>query len=74
MDKLAKYIIIAGATAIVLFLGWYFRTVLLYIAIAVVISLIGKPIVKVITSLRIQGVHLPRWMAAGLTLALLVCV
>lgn len=74
MDKLAKYIIIAGATAIVLFLGWYFRTVLLYIAIAVVISLIGKPIVKVLTSLRIKGVHLPRWLAAGLTLALIVCV
>ena len=74
MDKLAKYIIIAGVTAIVLFLGWYFRTVLLYIAIAVVISLIGKPVVKAMTSIRIKNFHIPRWLASALTLALIVCV
>lgn len=74
MDKLAKYIIIAGVTAIVLFLGWYFRTVLLYIALAVVISLIGKPVVKVLTSIRIKNFHLPRWLASALTLTLIVCV
>ena len=74
MDKLAKYIIIAGATALVLFLGWYFRTVLLYIAIAVVISLIGKPVVKAMTSVRIKNFHIPRWLASALTLALIVCV
>ena len=73
-DKLAKYIIIAGVTAIVLFLGWYFRTVLLYIAIAVVISLIGKPVVKAMTSIRIKNFHIPRWLASALTLALIVCV
>lgn len=74
MDRLAKYIIIAGATAIGLFLGWYFRTVLLYMAIAVVISLIGKPVVKVLTSIRIKNFHLPRWLASVLTLTLIVCV
>ena len=38
MDKLAKYIIIAGITAAVIFLGWYFRTILLYLAVAVIYS------------------------------------
>ena len=74
MDKLAKYIIVAGAAAIVLFLGWYFRTILLYIAIAVVISLIGKPVVKFLTNLRIKNFHIPRWLASFLTLALILCV
>ena len=74
MDKLAKYIIIAGITAAVIFLGWYFRTILLYLAVAVVISLIGKPVVKFLTGLRIKNFHFPRWLASALTLALIICV
>lgn len=74
MDKLAKYIIIAGATVLVLFLGWYFRTILLYIAVAVVISLVGKPIVRAITGIRIKRFHIPRWLAAAITLALIICI
>lgn len=74
MDKLAKYIIIAGITAAVIFLGWYFRTILLYLAVAVVISLIGKPVVKFLTGLRIKNFHFPRWLASSLTLALIICV
>ena len=74
MDKLAKYLIIAGATAIILFLGWYFRTVLLYIAVAVVVALIGKPVVKALCRIQIKGFHFPRWLASGLTLALIICI
>ena len=74
MDKLAKYIIIAGATALVLLLGWYFRTILLYLAIAIVVSLVGKPIVKFLTGIHIKNFHLPRWLAAILTLTLIICV
>ena len=74
MDKLAKYLIIAGATAIILFLGWYFRTVLLYIALAVVVALIGKPVVRALTRIKIKNFHFPRWLASGLTLALIICI
>ncbi len=74
MDKLAKYIIITAVTAIVVFLGWYFRTILLYIAVAIVISLIGKPVVKFLTGLRIKKFHIPRWLASALTLTLIICV
>ena len=74
MDKLAKYLIIAGATAIILFLGWYFRTVLLYIAVAVVVALIGKPVVKALCRIQIKGFHFPRWLASGLTLAMIICI
>ncbi|HIZ84968.1 MAG TPA: AI-2E family transporter [Candidatus Coprenecus stercoravium] len=74
MDRLAKYLIIAGVTAIVLFLGWYFRTVLLYIALAVVVALIGKPVVKALTRIQIKGHHFPRWLASGLTLLIIICV
>lgn len=74
MEKLAKYIIIAAATAIIVFLGWYFRTILLYIAVAVVISLIGKPIVRILTGIRIKNLHMPRWLASTLTLALIICI
>lgn len=74
MDKLARYIIITAATALALFLGWYFRTVLLYIAAAIVVSLIGKPVVRALTNIQFKKFHFPRWLAAGLTLALIICV
>ncbi|HIZ87427.1 MAG TPA: AI-2E family transporter [Candidatus Coprenecus pullistercoris] len=74
MDKLAKYLMIAGVTAIVLFLGWYFRSILLYIALAVVVALIGKPLVRILTKIEIKGRHFPRWLAAGLSLAVIICL
>ncbi len=74
MDKLAKYIIIAGVTAIILFLGWYFRTVLLYVALAVVVALIGKPVVKALCRIQIKSFHFPRWLASVLTLTLIICI
>lgn len=74
MEKLAKYIIIASITAAGLFLAWYFRTILTYIAISVVVALIGKPLVRILTKIRIRNFHFPRWLAAGITLALIICI
>ncbi len=73
MEKLAKYIIILGTVAIIGFVAWYFKSVLLYIGVAAVISLIGKPIVRWMCRLRIKKFYFPRWLATGITLMLIVC-
>ena len=48
IDRLAKYIMVAAAVAIIGAICWYFKSVLGYILIAVVVSLIAKPLVKLL--------------------------
>ena len=68
VDKLAKYIMLAAGVAITGGLCWYFRSVLIYILIAVVVSLIAKPIMKQLQKLNIKGKRLPDWFLAAFTL------
>lgn len=68
IDKLAKYILLAAGFAIIGGLCWYFRSVLIYILIAVVVSLIAKPIMKQLQKLNIKGKKLPDWFLAAFTL------
>ena len=74
VDKLAKYILLAAGVAIVGGLCWYFRSVLIYILIAVVVSLIAKPIMKQLKRLNIKGRRLPDWFLAAFTLITLLIV
>ena len=74
VDKLAKYILLAAGVAIVGGLCWYFRSVLINILIAVVVSLIAKPIMKQLQRLNIKGRRLPDWFLAAFTLITLLIV
>ena len=67
-DKLAKYIIAAAGIAIVCGLCWFFRNVLAYILIAVVVSLIAKPLVKALKKIQIKGKAAPDWLLAAFSL------
>ena len=68
IDKLAGYLIKLGGLAIVAALCWYFRNILVYIAIAFVISLIGRPIIKLLRKVSIKGKHAPDWLLSILTI------
>lgn len=68
MNKLAKYIIAAVATAIVLFLLWYFSDIVAYILVSAVLAVMGQPLVDGLLKLRIRNHHLPHWLAALITL------
>ncbi len=74
MERLARYIIILGTISICGFAAWYFKDILLYIGIAAVISLIGKPIVNWICKLHIKKFTFPRWLATGITLVAITCI
>lgn len=73
-DKLAKYILMAAGLAIATGICWYFRSVLVYILIAVVVSLISKPIMSLLQKVRIKGKKAPDWFLAALTLLLTMSV
>lgn len=74
IDKLAGWLIKLGIFAVVAFLCWYFRSVLVYVIVAFVVSLIGQPIVKLLGRIRIKGHSLPGSLLAIITLLLLFAV
>lgn len=68
MNQLARYIIIGTSFAIVLFLLWYFSSIVVYILVSAVLSLVGKPIVDLVSKLKIRGWHPPKIIGAAIAL------
>ena len=71
-DKLARYILWAAAAAIIVALCWYFRSVLVYIILAAVVSLLGRPIMKLLRKIKVKGKSAPDWLLAIFTLILVL--
>ena len=71
-DKLAKYILMAAGIFIVGAICWYFKSVIIYILAAVVVSLIAKPVMKLLQKIQIKGRKLPDWFLAAFTLLVIV--
>ena len=71
-DKLAKYILLAAGIGIIGALCWYFSSILIYILLAVVVSLIGQPIMSVLRKIKIKGHSAPDWILAMITLVTLI--
>ena len=71
-DKLAKYILLAAGAAIIAAICWYLRSVISYILVAVVVSLIAKPLVKALQKIRIKGKKAPDWFLAALSLLFVI--
>lgn len=71
-DKLAKYILAAAGLAIICTICWYFRSVLIYILVAVVVSLIAKPVMALLQRLKIKGRRAPDWFLAALSLLIVI--
>ena len=68
IDRLSRYLIFMGAFAIVAALCWYFRSVLVYIIAAFVVSLIGAPVVRLLRRIKIKGKSAPDWLLATVSL------
>ena len=72
IDRLARYTIWAVSAAIIVALCWYFRSVLIYIILAAVVSLLGRPIMRLLRKFKIKGKSAPDWLLAILTLILVI--
>ena len=72
VDKLAKYILIAAGIGIIGALCWYFRSGLIYIMAAVVVSLVAKPVMGGLQKIRIKGRKAPDWFLAALSLTIVL--
>ena len=74
IDRLARYLIIAATLAILACLCWYFKSVLVYIIVAFVVSLIGQPVMRLLRKIRIRGKAAPNGLLAILTIVLILVV
>lgn len=72
IDRLARHIINIGAFAIIAALCWYFRSVLIYIIAAFVISLIGQPVFRALKQITVKGKSAPDWMLSIFTLVSII--
>ena len=68
VDKLAGYLIKLGIAAAVIALCLYFKNVLIYIIIAFVVSLIGRPVMQLLRKIKIKGKTAPEWLLAIITI------
>ena len=71
-DKLARYIMWAAAAAIIIAFCWYFRSVLVYIILAAVVSLLARPVMKLLRKIKVKGKSAPDWLLALLSLILIL--
>ncbi|MBO6173348.1 MAG: AI-2E family transporter [Bacteroidales bacterium] len=71
-DKLARYIMWGAAAAIIVAVCWYFRSVLVYIILAAVVSLLARPVMKLLRKIKVKGKSAPDWLLAILSLILIL--
>lgn len=69
---MSRYIVAAVITAVVLFLVWYFSSVVAYVLVAAVLAIIGKPLTDLLTGINVGGkrynLRMPRAVASLITL------
>lgn len=71
-DRLARVILNAAIFTVIALLCWYFRSVLVYIIAAFVVSLVGQPVKRLLRKCRIKGKSAPDWLLAALTLIIVI--
>ena len=72
IDRLARYLIGAGTLAVLAWLCWYFKSVLVYVIVAFVVSLIGQPVMRMLRKVTVRGKAAPDWLLAILTILLIL--
>ena len=72
IEKLARYLIFLGFLAIVSVICWYFRSVLVYIILAFVVSLLSHPLMRLMKKLQIKGKSAPDWLLAFLSIIIVL--
>ena len=68
LDNNWRILFSLAAIAIVLYILWYFRVIITYILIAVVVSLLGDPLMRLLKKVTIKGRFMPAWVRASITL------
>jgi len=71
MKSVGKYVLVGIGLAIILVILWYFKSIVAYILISAVLSLVGRPLVDLLDRIRIRKFHFPKGFSAAITLIVL---
>ena len=72
VDKLARYTLAAATILVAAGLFWYFRSVLVYIILAFIVSLIGLPLMRLMKKVKIKGKSAPDAVLAVISIILIL--
>lgn len=71
MTKTGKYILIIIGLILLGYILWYFKNIVAYILISVVLSFIGRPVVDVLGKVKIKKLKMPMALRAFIALLIL---
>lgn len=74
MNRITRIVVAAIVLAIIAFLAWRFSSIVAYILIAGVLSIMGNPLVKLLDRIRIKGWRFPHMLSSFLALIALIVV
>lgn len=63
-----------AAIAVIAFMGWYFSNILAYFLVAMVLSVIGHPLVKILSNFRIGRFRIPHTVSCIIALLLIIAI
>jgi len=71
MNSTLRNILVIVGFLLVIYLFWFFRSIVAYILIAGVISLVGRPVVDLLNSIHFRKIRLPKAVSALITIGLI---
>jgi predicted PurR-regulated permease PerM len=71
MNTTLRNVLVIVGFALLVYLFWFFRSIVAYVLIAGVISLVGRPVVDMLNSIHFRKIRFPRALSALLTLVLI---
>src|SRR5512133_1995946 len=71
MNPTLRNILIAAGIILIFAIFWFFRSIVIYVLISGVLSIMGRPLVDLFGRIRIRKWHLPRAVCALLTLTVI---
>lgn len=74
MQSKSKFIFIALALVLVALMVWYLKTIVFYIIISIVLSLIGQPLVHLFSKFKIKNFRLPSSLCTILALFTMLAI
>ena len=72
MNNSKSIIAIVALLAIIGFLGWFFWEILVYMFIALVLSFLGTPLMRLLAKIKIKNWQFPNSIAAVITLIVII--
>ncbi len=73
-EMLAGWIMNVAVLGLILGACWYFRSVLVYILAAFVVSLLGHPLMELMRKIKVRGKQLPDALLAVITILVILGV